>query len=267
MHARRTKAAVIMLSAAVLSQATAYGAYGAYAASTTTSSAKTATTTTVSTLDKLGSIALKSSFSVKLSDVGFLTQDSGNFLTYTLSYYNGSDSSINLVDYLSKVTTTGGTVIQGSPVTSSATIKSIASKSSQSVTYYVNVGKSTSLNGVTISLFGWDFSSTSNYQKRLGTFTLPAAFSQAVARGQSKKITLNNLPVITKTESLQIYKYNGKVYAKVGVSLTNQGSKVLSDTELKGYLASAGGSVFELTLDDASCNYKVQPQEKRRSTT
>lgn len=96
---------------------------------------------------------------------------------------------------------------------------------------------------------------------------MPVAFSQAVARGQSKKITLNNQPVTTKTESLQIYKYNGKVYAKVGVSLTNQGTKVLSDPGLKGYLASAGGSVFELTLDDTSSNYKVQPQEKRRSTT
>ncbi|CAH1053888.1 hypothetical protein [Paenibacillus pseudetheri] len=83
MHARRTKVAVIILSAAVLSQASAYGAY---AASTTTSSTKTATTTTVSTLDKLGLIALKSNFSVKLSDVGFLTQDGGNILTYTLSY-------------------------------------------------------------------------------------------------------------------------------------------------------------------------------------
>ncbi|WP_339269783.1 hypothetical protein [Paenibacillus sp. FSL R5-0470] len=259
MHARRTKVAVIILSAAVLSQASAYGAY---AASTTTSSTKTATATTASTLDKLGSIALKSNFSVKLTDVGFLTQDGGNILTYTLSYNNGSGSSINLVDYFSKVTTAGGTVIQGSSVTSSATIKSIPSKSSQSVTYYVNVGKSTSLNGVKISVFGWDFSST-DYQKKLGTFTLPVAFSQAVARGQSKKITLNNQPVTTKTESLQIYKYNGKVYAKVGVSLTNQGTKVLSDPGLKGYLASAGGSVFELTLDDASSNYKVQPQEKK----
>ncbi|MDH6371371.1 hypothetical protein M2444_003170 [Paenibacillus sp. PastF-3] len=258
MHARRTKVAGIILSAAVLSQASAYGAY---AASTTSTSTKTATTT-VSTLDKLGSIALKSNVSVKLSDVGFLTQDGGNILTYTLSYYNGSGSSINLVDYFSKVTTAGGTVIQGSPVTSSATIKSIASKSSQSVTYYVNIGKSTSLKGVKISVFGWDFSST-DYQKKLGTFTLPATFSQAVARGQSKKITLNNQPVTTQTESLQIYKYNGKVYAKVGVSLTNQGTKVLSDPGLKGYLASAGGSVFELTLDDASSNYKVQPQEKK----
>lgn len=259
MHNRKKKVAAVLLSTVVLSQSAAYGAYAATISSSTT---KTATTTSVSTLDKLGSIALKSNFSAKLTDVGFLAQDSGNIFTYTLSYYNGSSSSINLVDYFSKVTTTGGTVIQGSPVTSSSTIKSIGAKSSQSVTYYVNVGKSTTLNGVKISLYGWDFSST-DYQKKLGTLTIPTTYSQAIARDQSKKVTMNNLPVTTKAESLQIYKYNGKVYAKVGMSLTNLGTKVLSDTGLKGYLSSAGGSVFELVLDEASSSFKVQPQEKK----
>lgn len=259
MHVRRRKVAAVLLSTAVLSQS---AAYGAYAASTSTQATKTAVTAAISTLDKLGSIALKTNISAKLTDVGLLAQDGGNILTYTLSYYNGSSSSINLVDFFSKVITSGGTVIQGTPVTSSSTIKSIASKSSQSITYYVNIGKANSLKGVKIALYGWDFSST-DYQKKLGTFTLPVAYSQAIPRGQSKQLTLNNLSVTTKAESLQIYKYNGKVYAKVGVSFTNQGSKVLSDTGLKGYLASAGGSVFELTLDDASTSYKVQPQEKK----
>jgi hypothetical protein len=259
MHVRRIKVAAVLLSTAVLSQS---AAYGVHAASAGTTSPKVATTATVSALDKLGSIALKTNISAKLTDVSLLTQDGGNILTYTLSYSNGSNASLNLVDFFSKVTTSGGTVIQGSPITSSATIKSIAAKSSQSITYYVNIGKSTSLNGVKISLYGWDFNTT-DYQKKLGNFTVPTGYSQAVARGQSKKITLNNLPVTTKAESLQIYKYNGKVYAKVGVSFTNQGTKVLSDTGLKGYLASAGGSVFELALDDTSTSYKVQPQEKK----
>lgn len=259
MHKRRKTYAIVLLSTAVLSQTVSYGAY---AASTGTSAVTAATTATVATLDKLGSIALKSGLSTKLTDVGLFAQDSGNILTYTLTYYNGNSSSINLVDFFSKVTTTGGTVIQGSPVTASATIKKVAANSSQSVTYYVNIGKATKVNGVKVSLFGWDFSSA-DYQKRLGTFTIPATYSSAVARGQSKKVTLSNLPVTTKAESLQIYKYNGKVYAKIGVSLANLGTKVLSDTGLIGYLASSGGSVFELSLDDSSSGYKIQPQEKK----
>lgn len=260
MHNRTKKIAVALIGTAVLSQSAAYGASAVTASSSSTTA--TATTATVTALDKLGSIALKSNFSAKLTDAQILAQDSGNILTYTLSYYNGSGSSVNQVDYFSKVTTTGGTIIQGNPITSSATLKSIAAKTSQSVTYYVNIGKSTSLAGVKISLYGWDFSS-SDYQKKLGTFSIPAAYSQAIAISQSKKVILNNLSVTTKAESLQIINYNGKVYAKVGISFTNLGAKVLSDTGLKGYLASAGGSIFELTLDDASSGFKVQPQEKK----
>ncbi|WP_195724442.1 hypothetical protein [Paenibacillus monticola] len=259
MHKRRKTYAIVLLSTAVLSQTVSYGAYAATAG---TSAVKAATTTTVSTLDKLGSISLKSNVSTKLTDVSLFAQDSGNILTYTLTYYNGNSSSVNLIDFFSKVTTTGGTVIQGSPITASSAIKIIAANSSQSVTYYVNVGKATKVNGVKISLYGWDFSSA-DYQRKLGTFAVPATYSSAVARGQSKKVTLSNLPITTKAESLQIYKFNGKVYAKIGVSLANLGTKVLNDTGLKGYLASSGGSVFNLTLDDSSSGYKIQPQEKK----
>jgi len=164
LHNRSKKVLATLIGTAVLSQSAATGVWAA----TVSSSSTTATTATVTTLDKLGSIALKNNFSAKLTDAQILAQDSGNILTYTLSYSNGSGSNINLVDYFSKVTTTSGTTIQGNPITSSATLKSITAKSSQSITYYVNIGKSTSLAGIKISLFGWDFSST-DYQKKLGS--------------------------------------------------------------------------------------------------
>lgn len=261
MHKRRKTYAAVLLSTAMLSQAAMYGAYAEAAGTSTAQSAATAAA--AATLDKLGSIALKSGVSVKLTDVGLFAQDGGNILTYTLSYYNGSGASVDLVDYFSKVTTAGGTVIKGAAVTASSNVKSVAAKTSQSVTYYVNVGKVNKVGGVKISMFGWDFASATDYQKKLGTFTVPSAYTGSVAKAASKKISMNNLTVGAKAESLQIYKSSGKVYAKVGISLTNLGSKVLSDPGFKAYLNSAGGSSFDLALDDSSSGYKVQPQEKK----
>ena len=130
MYKRRKTYALVLLSTAVLSQSLAYGVK---AASTSTTPVKT--TAAVNNLEQLGSIALKSSVSAKLTDINLSVQDSGNILTYTISYYNGSGSSVNLIDFLSKVTTTMGTVVQGTPISSSASIQSIAAKSTQSVTY------------------------------------------------------------------------------------------------------------------------------------
>ncbi|MFD2881665.1 hypothetical protein ACFTAO_46490 [Paenibacillus rhizoplanae] len=245
-----------MLSLAVLSQSIAFGAYTAAAGS----SAGTAAVAAVSTLEGLGAVSLKSGVSVKLLNAALQPQESGNILTYTLNYYNGTGSNVSLIDYFSKVTTSSGAVIQGKPVTGSAAIKSIPANSSQLVTYYVNAGKAAKITGVRIALFGWDFSQA-NYQKKLGMFTIPGSYSVATARGQSKKLVLAGVPVISKAESLQIVKANGKVYARVGISFANSGTKLLKDTGLKGYLISSGGSRFELNA--APANYQIQPKEKR----
>jgi hypothetical protein len=256
MHKRRKTYAVVLLSTLLLSQSITYGAYAASAG------AAKSTTAAEFTLDKLGSIALKSNVSVELVDMDILAQPSGNILIYTLSYSNGSGSSVDLIDYFSKVTTKGGTVVQGRPITSDATKKTVASKSSQSITYYVNISKATKADGANVSIFGWDFSSA-DYQKKMGVFKIPDNYSFVVPKDQSKKITMDNLPVTTKAESLQMIKLNGKVYMRVGVSLANSGATVLRDPGYKAYLKSAGGSVFELMLDDASKSYMVQPQEKK----
>ncbi|MEK3761163.1 hypothetical protein MKZ07_22395 [Paenibacillus sp. FSL P4-0338] len=254
-HSKR-KYAAAMLSLAVLSQSIAFGAYAAAAGS----SAGTAAAAALPTLEGLGAVSLKSGVSVKLLNAALQPQESGNILTYTLNYYNGTGSNVSLIDYFSKVTTSSGAVIQGKPVTGSAAIKSIPANSSQSVTYYVNAGKAAKINGVRIALFGWDFSQA-NYQKKLGTFTIPGSYSTVTPRGQSKKLTLGELPVTGKAESLHIYKMDGKVYARVGVSFTNSGAKVFKDTGLKGYLVSPGGSMFELKADKADT--LIQPKEKR----
>lgn len=250
------KQAVLMVTLAVLSQSLAFGAAQAAAGPATGAAASAA----VSKLEGLGTVKLKQGVSVKLTDAALLPQEGGNILTYTLQYYNGTGSSVSLIDYFSKVTTSSGAVIQGKPVTGSASVKSIPAGGSQRVTYYVNAGKAAKINGVRIALYGWDFSQA-NYQKKLGTFTVPGTYSTVTARGQSRQLLLGGLPVTVKAESLHIYKVGGKVYAKVGVSFTNSGAKVLQDTGLKVYLVSTGGSVFELKADKADT--KVQPKEKR----
>ncbi len=143
MHKPLKTYAVVLLSAMMLSQPLANSIYAA---------PTSASTAAVFTLDKLGSVALKNNVKVKLIDMDILEQPSGNILIYTLSYSNSSTNSVAHVDYFSRVTTTGGIVIQGKPVTRDVTKKNIPPKSSQIVTYYVNIGESTKLNGTKVTL-------------------------------------------------------------------------------------------------------------------
>lgn len=258
MHRSKKTCAVIMLSAAMLSHWFAIDVHGASAAGY--SGSKSAAAASSLTLDKLGSVTLKQNVSVKLTGMDIFNQPGGNILVYTLRYSNSSGSRVDLIDYFSQVSTPSGTTGKGKRVTSDAVIRTVPANSSLSATYYVNIGPSNKVNGIKLSMFGWDFDSA-NYQKKLGQITIPAEYSSAVPIGKSKKLTMNQLPVTAKADTLQRYPINGKVYIRLGLRLTNGGTKALSDPGYKAYLKSAGGSVFELIPDSASTGYKLQPQE------
>ncbi|MFC6651105.1 hypothetical protein [Paenibacillus rhizoplanae] len=108
----------------------------------------------------------------------------------------------------------------------------------------------------------WD-AKAKGYLKQTGSFGVPANYSTTAAVGTSLNTAMNDIPVAASADSLQLYKYSGKVYAKVGVSLTNKGNKVLSDPGYSAYLVSASGTSFELALSGTQADYKIQPQEKR----
>ncbi|WNS45445.1 hypothetical protein [Paenibacillus sp. MMS20-IR301] len=211
---------------------------------------------------KFNSVPLSAGVTAVLEDVSFWSQAGGNIVSYTLKYTNSGNNSANLLQVFSRVVTPGGSVLPGNPVGTNAGKKKIGAKETLSVSYYVNVGQTASLQGVKISMLVWD-SKTKGYLKQTGSFAIPASYSTAIAAGASQSTTMNDIPVSAKADSLQLYKYGGKVYAKVGISITNKGNKVLGDPGYTAYLMSASGSSFELALSSSQSGYKIQPQEKR----
>lgn len=212
-------------------------------------------------LGRLGSVSLGSNIKAWLEDVNIWQQASGNILTYTIHYTNSGSSAGSLMNYFSKVTTPGGSLIMGHPITVDANKKNVLPKESIRVTYYVNIKQLNSLKGLKIPMYVWD-ANAAGYLKHAGTFTLPANYSPVTAMGKSLKTTINNMPVTAGIQSFELYKYNGKAYAKVGFNLTNQGKKALEDPGYGAYLVSAGGSVFKMALS-AQTKFIVQPGVKR----
>ncbi|MCJ8013693.1 hypothetical protein MUG84_18365 [Paenibacillus sp. KQZ6P-2] len=211
--------------------------------------------------NSLGSILLSSKVQVSLEDVNIWPQAAGNILTYTLNFSNSGSSSSSLMNYFSKVATPGGSLIMGHPISGDDLKKSVQPKDNIRVTYYVNLKQVSSLKGLKIPVYVWD-ANAKGYLKHAGTFTLPANDSTVTANGKSLNTTLNNIPVTASSESLELYPFNGKVYAKVGFSLTNRGKKVLEDPGYMAYLVSGGGSIFKLALSTQTA-YQVQPGEKK----
>ncbi|WP_405112635.1 hypothetical protein MHH28_05050 [Paenibacillus sp. FSL K6-1217] len=211
---------------------------------------------------KFNTVPMGAGVSAVLENINIWSQPGGNILSYTLKYTNSGNSSASLMHYFSRVVTPGGSVLPGNPLGADALKKKVGAKETLSVTYYVNVGQTSSLQGIKISMLVWD-AKTKGYLKQTGSFGVPANYSTTAPVGTSLNTAMNDIPVAATADSLQLYKYSGKVYAKVGVSLTNKGNKVLSDPGYSAYLVSASGTSFALALSGTQADYNIQPQEKR----
>ncbi len=252
----------LLLSTLVISQLSGYKVYAANPAGVSKSTTSTQVTPTAITTSNLGSMKLGANIKATLEEVDIWPQAGGNILTYTLNYSNGSNRNLNLIHYFSRVMTPTGMIIPGNPVTGDALKKKVVSKGTMRVTYYVNVGTTNSLIGLKIPMYVWD-AKTKGYLKQVGTFNVPTHYSPSVAVGKSLYTTMNDVPVTAFTESLKLYQYNGKTYAKAGISLTNRGSKVFGDPGYTMHLLSAGGTSFEMVLDSSQTTFKIQPGEKK----
>ncbi|WP_151733989.1 hypothetical protein [Paenibacillus tengchongensis] len=207
-------------------------------------------------------VTVAAGVSAVLEEVNLWPQTGGNIVTFTLRYNNSGAAAANLLHYFPRLITPGGSVLPANPVSADAAKKKINGKNSLSVTYYVNAGQLASLKGVKVSLNVWD-RSAKGYLRQAGSFALSANYSAATAAGKSVSTAINGNTVAASAESLQLYKYSGKVYARVGLNLTNKGSQALADPGYRAYLVTASGTSFELALSSSLTGYKVQPQEKK----
>ncbi|GIP26714.1 hypothetical protein J23TS9_18440 [Paenibacillus sp. J23TS9] len=254
MRKHGTKYIAVLLGVFVISQISPYPIQAA--------SVQSGTNITGVSNSSLGTIQLNSKIKATLEEVNIWPQATGNIVTYTLNYTNTGSSSVSMMNFFSKVVSPGGSIILGHPITNDVSKKNVLSKESVRVTYYVNMKQLNSLKGMKFPVYVWDINAK-DYLKHAGTFTLPANYSNVTPIGKSINTAMNNNPVTAGSQSLEIYKYNGKVYAKVGFNLTNRGSKVFEDPGYKAYLVSAGGSIFKLSISGSQTDYKIQPNEKK----
>lgn len=261
MRKHRTTYAAILLSTFIVSQLSAYPILAAPATTNSGIPANGANAASNKPVH-LGNVQLGAGVNAILEDVRLWPQAGGNILTYTLNYSNSGTSNAGLIHYFPRVLVPGGSVIPANPVTADAQKKSIAAKQNLRVTYYVNIGKASSLDGIKFAMYVWDPKSK-GYLRHAGSIGVPASYSQSAPHGKTTYSTMNDIPIAASSESFQIYKYSSKVYAKIGLNVTNMGNKVLSDPGYKAYLVSASGTAFELMLDSSQAGYKIQPQEKR----
>ncbi|WGU93726.1 hypothetical protein QJQ58_24840 [Paenibacillus dendritiformis] len=261
--------------AALLSLSLALGTFSVIAPDTHAAAAKTATNTSKSTkttankttaaiytLDKLSPVKVTSKSSVKLTDVNLYKQEDANILTYTITYTNNEARSIPLIDYWTKVRTKSNTVYPTNLTTKDQGKKTIPAQSSLTLTYYAKVAKHLTANDLIFDVIKWDFSQ-SNFEKKLGSFQIPANYVTATQTGKYKSIRMNDIPIKTSVSRVNIFPSDDYHYVNVAVNVENAGFKMLENPAYKYVVKTANGNSYPLVPDNSSKEYKLQPGEKK----
>ncbi|MGG3838449.1 hypothetical protein ABEV00_15700 [Paenibacillus thiaminolyticus] len=261
--------------AALLSLSLALGTFSVIAPDTHAAAAKTATnksqqskatankkTAAVYTLDKLSPVKVTAKSSVKLTDVNLYKQEDANILTYTITYTNNEARSIPLIDYWTKVRTKSNTVYPTNLTTKDQGKKTIPAQSSLTLTYYAKVAKHLTANDLIFDVIKWDFSQT-NFEKKLGSFQIPANYVTATQTGKYKSIRMNDIPIKTSVSRVNIFPSDDYHYVNVAVNVENAGFKMLENPAYKYVVKTANGNSYPLVPDNSSKEYKLQPGEKK----
>ena len=217
----------------------------------------------VHTLANVPAVKVTARSTVSLTDVNILSQNDGNTVTYTLTYKNNDSKPMMMLDYWSKVKTSGGTSFSPKLIAKDQEKKSVSPGSTVDLTYVMKVGREVKLSDLNFLIVKWDFSKP-NYESTVGKFVVPASYSITTPVGKTKTVRLSDSAVKVKVSGIKVYPgENKKQYVKVGVNLSNISYKLLDNPNVKWILRAPGGTNYPLTLDKDSTGISIQAQANK----
>lgn len=179
-----------------------------------------------------------------LVDVTLSPGDNGQTAAFTLSVYNGDSREIDLTDYWFRLTTASGASY--SVKMQDSKITKVASKSKQFITFYATVGEQVKLSDLQLKVVKFDFS-LAGYEKTIGSFKVPANYTNVVGVGSYKTLYFTNTTLNTKVSSASIGTSGDNNLATVNFVYNNVGKKAVNLSGYKYYILTSGGLMYEAT--------------------
>lgn len=215
-------------------------------------SAATAATSQISTISKfVKPIMLSGSSYINLVDASLVPSDNGQIAAFTLSIYNGGASELNLMDYWFRLKNSVGGTYSIKTAAADAKVTKVASKTKTFITLYAQVGEYIKLSDLSLNIVKFDFSAA-NYERSLGKFTFPTAFTNVTAAGAIKPIYFSNTTLYSKIASATVGSSGDDTFVTVNFVYNNMGKKSVTLSKYKYYIVAAGGEMYEATPEDTA---------------
>ncbi len=246
----------------VVACAIAVGPVAVYMKPLPVAAAESLLNSTQADIPAIDSVSFNENQSVALSDISMYPDGKNNRVTFTLTFTNNSYTDMDFINYWVRLQSNSGLNYSVNLLAADKDKNRITAQSSESFSFYANVGKDVSLQDLRFKLIQWDFS-VAGYERALGTLQVPADFTLETKVGQSRTVWINQLKTSSKAESMRVTKRDKANQVSFKFFLKNTDIQPLTLPDLQYKLKTSNGLLYPLKATVLTKDAIVQPLEEK----
>ncbi len=210
----------------------------------------------------IDSINLNGNQTVILNDLSMYPDGKNNRITFTLTFTNNSYTDMDFINYWVRLQSNTGLNYSVNLLAEDKDKNRITAQSSESFSFYANVGKDVSLQDLRFKLIQWDFS-VAGYERALGTLQVPSDFTLETKVGQSRTVWINQLKTSSRAENMRVTKRDKANQISLKFFLKNTDIQPLTLPDLQFKLKTSNGLLYPLKATVLTKDAVVQPLEEK----
>lgn len=198
---------------------------------------------------------------VNVVDVSLAPSNDGKTVSYTLSFYNGSNKSINLLDYWFRLGSNRGESFPLKLSSADSKKRSIAPRTTTYLHLNADVGGSTRLADLILKVVRFDFT-LSSYETGVGRFTFPSSFTGEVKPGSYKKLYVGNTVINAKILQSFMNSSDESHQLEITMSYNNVGKQTVKLPKYKYVLVTSEGYMYN-AIPSETADIELSPWNKK----
>lgn len=217
-----------------------------YSVSAATTKTTQSTNAPVITNSVLGKVSIDGKSYFELLDVNLLSSASGKYASFKVTVHNKSNKDIQLIDYWISLKSKSGSKYSVNIHPDDKTITKVSANSSQTLTYYSNVGSNLTIKDLKFEFIKWDFSRP-NYERVLGSINVPASYNPTALVNQKRSLKVGGTTLLTSIERFIMTKTDKYYKPSITFKLENSGTQSFTLPAYEYKLVTSKGITYPLT--------------------
>ena len=210
----------------------------------------------------IDTVKMNATQSVSLSDISIYPDGKNNRVTFTLTFFNNGYTDMEFINYWVRLQSVGGQSYSVNLLSNDKDKNKVPALSTESFSFYANIGKDVSLADLRFNLIQWDFS-VAGYERALGTLQVPADYALETIAGQSRTVWLNQIKTVSRAENMRVTKREKAIQISLKFFLKNNDIQPLVLPEMQFKLKTSNGLLYPLKATVLTKDALIQPLEEK----